>query len=236
MPKVKCRPYFEDLQNLKNGKITLFEIAETLINAGVSNQKDPKKLANSLSNRSYNDGYLKEEEFNVLEKKYKSNQNMIQMKQQEQVSYAAKVDVPDDIIEIPYWEELPENLKHPEYSFVLAQRTSIEQGWGLEAENLRIVPMVGDKMTHYWYPIFNRDILIIDISQNHISGNGVYFATSQNNTRFWIREMQVLVNNDVEFKGFAPSGNTTRVLTHRQLEDVNFKIIGKVIKNVSFRL
>lgn len=96
--------------------------------------------------------------------------------------------------------------------------------------------MVGNKMTNYWYRINDNDILIIDTSHNYIMGNGVYFATSENNTRFWVREMQILVNNDVEFKGFAPSGNTTRVVTKKQLEDVDFKIIGKVIKNVSFRL
>ena len=141
-----------------------------------------------------------------------------------------------DVIKIPYWEDLPEELKHPEYTYVLAQRTSIEQGWGLKADGLRIVPMVGDKMSNYWYPIFNGDILIVDISQDYIMGNGVYFATSKNNTRFWIREMQVLVNDDVEFKGFAHSGNTTRVLSKAQLDEVGFKVIGKVIKNVSFRL
>ena len=96
--------------------------------------------------------------------------------------------------------------------------------------------MVGDKMAHYWYPIGNNDILIVDTSQNYIRGNGVYFATSQNNSRFWIREMQVLVNDDVEFKGFSPSGETTRVLSKEELQAVDFRVIGKVIKNVSFRL
>ena len=91
-------------------------------------------------------------------------------------------------------------------------------------------------MSKYWYPINNGDILIINTAQNYIMGNGVYFATSQNNTRFWVREMQTLVNGDVEFKGFSPSGNTTRILSKPELEAADFKIIGKVIKNVSFRL
>lgn len=149
------------------------------------------------------------------------------------VAAAAKL---PDVIEIPYWDGLPEELKHPEYTHVLAQRISIEQGWGLEAENLRIVPMVGDKMTNYWYTIRANDILIIDTSYQHIAGNGVYFATSRNNTRYWIREMQVLFNDDVELKGFSPSGNTTKILTRAQLQEVDFRIIGKVVKNGSFRL
>ena len=80
------------------------------------------------------------------------------------------------------------------------------------------------------------DILIVNTKQNYIMGNGVYFATSRNNTRFWVREMQVLVNDDIEFKGFAPSGETTKTLSKQELSDVGFKIIGKIIKNVSFKL
>ncbi len=103
-------------------------------------------------------------------------------------------------------------------------------------DHLCIIPMVGDKMTRYWYPIRHGDILIVDLNQNYIMGNGVYFGTSQKNTRFWIREMQILLNQSVEFKGFAPSGDTTKVFTQSQLENVDFRLIGKVIKNVSFRL
>ena len=142
----------------------------------------------------------------------------------------------NDIVKIPYWSQLPDELKNPDFSCVTAERNVILNHWYLKPENLCIVPMVGDKMAHYWYPINNGDILIIDTEQQEIRGNGVYFATSQNNTRFWIREMQVLVNNDIEFKGFAPSGETVRVLTQEELNKVDFKIIGKVIKNVSFRL
>lgn len=142
----------------------------------------------------------------------------------------------NDIVKIPYWSQLPEELKNPDFTCVTAERKVILNHWYLQPEDLCIVPMVGDKMERYWYPINNGDILIVDLSQHHIRGNGVYFATSQNNTRFWIREMQVLVNNNIEFKGFAPSGETVRTLTQEELNKVDFKIIGKVIKNVSFRL
>lgn len=32
------------------------------------------------------------------------------------------IDVPDDVIKIPYWMNLPEELKHKEYTCVLAQQ------------------------------------------------------------------------------------------------------------------
>lgn len=141
-----------------------------------------------------------------------------------------------DRIEINYWSELPEALKNPKVVSCWFDKEIVENAWGMSAEHLCIVPMVGDKMSRYWYPIRSGDILIVDMSQDYIMGNGVYFATSRNNTRFWIREMQVLFNNSVEFKGFSPSGDTTKVISSEQLQEAGFKIIGKVIKNVSFRL
>lgn len=141
-----------------------------------------------------------------------------------------------DRIEINYWPDLPDELKNPKIVSCWFDKEIVENAWGMSAEHLCIVPMVGDKMSRYWYPIRSGDILIVDTAQDYIMGNGVYFATSRNNTRFWIREMQVLFNNDIEFKGFSPSGDTTKVIKSEQLQDAGFKIIGKVIKNVSFRL
>lgn len=222
MSKVKCKEYIDVLQNFTKGKITLTEIAQILIASGVSKQDDVKKLAGSISNRIYNDGYFSDEEKHVLNNFYKGNGSLSAVRQ--------------DRIEIYYWNQLPEELRNPKIVSVWFDKEIIENAWGMSADHLCIVPMVGDKMFNYWYPIRSGDILIIDTSQNHIMGNGVYFATSQNNTRFWVREMQVLINQDIEIKGYSPSGSTIKTFGRKQLEDVDFRLIGKVIKNVSFRL
>lgn len=141
-----------------------------------------------------------------------------------------------DRIEIGYWEGLPDNLKKSKVHSVWFDREIIENDWEMKPDCLRIIPMIGDKMTMYWYPIISGNLLIIDTAQDYIMGNGVYFATSRNNTRFWIREMQVLINDDVQIKGYAPSGETVKLFTKQQLDEADFKIIGKVIKNVGFKL
>ena len=199
------------LQKLKNCRISFTEIGKAL-DTGRAN----------ISKRANTNSILKEEEIKKIENYFNVN--------------FSKQTVNNDIVKIPYWTELPDELRNPDFTCVTAERNVILNHWYLKPENLCIVPMVGDKMAHYWYPINNGDILIIDTEQQHIRGNGVYFATSQNNTRFWVREMQVLVNNNIEFKGFAPSGETVRTLSQEELKEVDFKIIGKVIKNVSFRL
>lgn len=183
----------------------------------------------AVSGRANRNSNFPDEEIEKIEKHYH-----IKL-----ISDNVKCDIlqfPGDRIEIGYWEHLPEDLKNPNIMSVWFDREIIENAWGMKADHLCIVPMIGDKMTHYWYPIRNNDILIIDTSHNYIMGNGVYFAVSRNNTRFWIREMQVLFNNDIEFKGFSPSGDTVKVISADSLKEADFKIIGKVIKNVSFRL
>lgn len=205
------------------------------------------ELKNKIDNRLKRDVKLVEishaletsaQNFN---KKYKNQNSEVTLTDIEKVEHFFNIQLigsthTADRIEISYWKELPENLKNPKIMSVWFDREIIENAWGMSAEHLCIIPMVGDKMTHYWYPIYNNDILIVDTSQDYIMGNGVYFATSRNNTRFWIREMQILINNDVQVKGFAPSGETTKVISADTLKEADFKIIGKVIKNVSFRL
>ena len=77
MPKVKCREYLTDLQNFTKGEIPLTEIAKNLIISGVSKQQDVKKVANSISNRIYNDGYFNDDEIRILDKVYKSNEILL---------------------------------------------------------------------------------------------------------------------------------------------------------------
>lgn len=217
--KMRFNQAYETLQNLIHTDINQAELGRVL---GVSRANiNYKKQANVL---------LSDEDVKKIETYYKvpltSDTSLNNI-----LSFPA-----GDRIEINYWKDLPEDLKNPRIVSVWFDKEIIENAWGMSAEHLCIIPMIGDKMAHYWYPIRPNDILIVDTSHNYIMGNGVYFATSRNNSRFWIREMQVLINNDVEFKGFSPSGETTKIFTPQDLENVDFKLIGKVIKNVSFRL
>ena len=212
------------LQNLTNAKITQEEFGKAL-GTGRAN----------ISKRIKNGSYLTLDEIRKLEKYFKAEYFELQSFNTDEIEKYNSM-MQGDRIEIKYWNELPEELKNPKIASVWFDKEIVENAWGMNADHLCIVPMVGDKMAHFWYPIRNGDMLIVDTSQNYIMGNGVYFATSRNNTRYWIREMQNLINDDVQIKGYAPSGDTTKVFSNEELLNVNFKLIGKVIKNVSFRL
>ena len=217
---MKLKDKIQSLQNETKHKITYDIVGEAL---GITRAAVGNRILRNQELKDYEEKLL--DEF-ILENVYKNFTHK-----------NTNVSTPlIDRIEINYWEELPEELRNPKIASVWFDKEIVENAWGMSADHLCIIPMIGDKMTRYWYPIRSGDILIIDTSQDYIMGNGVYFATSQNNTRFWIREMQMLINQEIEFKGYAPSGETTKVFTKEQLDDVDFRLIGKVIKNVSFRL
>lgn len=205
------------LQNLINAKITQTDIAEAL-GTGRSN----------ISLRAKNNSHLSFEEIKKIESHFKVNLN------EQKINNS--LNNQNDIIKIPYFDWLPEELKNPKYPDVVARSHSIDD-WG-NADNLRIVAMNGDKMEHFWYRIRNKDVLLIDTNETKINnnGSGVYFATSRNNTKFWVREMTETIDDGIEFKAYAPSGVTVRVLSKEQLADADFRIIGRVIKNVSLTI
>lgn len=141
-----------------------------------------------------------------------------------------------DIIKIPYIEWLPEEMRNPKYPDVVSRSVSIDN-WG-QIESLRIVAMNGNSLENYWYKIQNKDVLLIDTSETKVNadGRGVYFATSQNNTKFWIREMTEQLDGSIEFRAYPKSEIITKVYSKQQLKEVDFRVIGKVIKNVSLKL
>lgn len=208
---------FTTLQNLIKAEINQAELGRVL---GVSRANiNYKKQANVL---------LSDEDVKKIETYYN-----ISLTDETQNKIIAEK---NDIVKIPYWSGLPDELKISDFTCVTAERNVIKNHWGLNPESLCIVPMVGDSLTNYWYPIRNGDILIVDTKVENIMGNGVYFGTSRNNSRLWIREMRIDINLNVEFRSYSPSGEEKKVYTLKELEEVDFKLIGKVIKNVSFRL
>lgn len=206
----------QELQNLIKRKITYEEVAKIL----------GKNSGNVIRNWSYRKRELQEFEIQKLDEVFcnKTSQNK------------TNNFIPDDKIEINYWSELPEELKNPKIRSVWFDKEIINNAWNMSADNLIIVPMIGDALSHYWYPIYSGDMLIVDTLQNNVLECGLYFATSQNNTRYWIREIDILANESIEFRRYSSGGKIVKTYTKQELLNVGFRIIGKVIKNVSFRL
>ena len=144
--------------------------------------------------------------------------------------------ITSDRIEIQYWPELPDKFKNPKIRSVWFDREVIENKWFVNPEKLFIIPMLGDALSTFWYRINDGDLLIIDTEHNEVIEPAIYFATSRNSSMFWIREIDILANDIIEFHRYTQGGKIVKTYNREELKNLDFQIIGQVIKNISFRI
>jgi len=144
-------------------------------------------------------------------------------------------------VDIPYWhDEKCENqkIKDKSVTSIVLDLELITHKLNCRPENLRIIAMPGEEMDGGTYPLKNGDILLIDTSQKDYSNSGVYFVTTQNNKMVFVRRLLELmygsISSSVDNPIYAPQVNKT--LSQKQLEEIDFKIIGRVIKNLSLKI
>ena len=149
-------------------------------------------------------------------------------------------DLSGRFVDIPYWhDEKCENqkIKDKSVTSIVLDLELITHKLNCKPENLRIIAMPGEEMDGGTYPLKNGDILLIDTSQKDYSNSGVYFVTTQNNKMVFVRRLLELmygsISSSVDNPIYAPQVNKT--LSQKQLEEIDFKIIGRVIKNLSLK-
>ena len=150
-------------------------------------------------------------------------------------------DLSGRFVNIPYWhDEKCENdkIKDKLVTSIVLDLELVVHKLNCEPENLRIIAMPGEEMDGGTYPLKNGDILLIDTSQTDYSNSGVYFVTTQNNKMVFVRRLLELmygsISSSVDNPIYAPQVNKT--LTQKQLTEIDFKIVGRVIKNLSLKI
>lgn len=226
-----------NLQNLTNGEITYQKIADAL----------GRKLS-TISTRKNNGSQVKFDELKKLEKYFdvvltdssiKTAQLINEIENKNRTNFKHSSFYFPDRIEIGYYKYLPDNLKNNRVSSLWFDREIIENIWNVKSDSLVIITMLGDNLSSYKnndYPIKNKDILIVDCSQTNIMVRGVYFATSRQNSRFWVREMELKLNDSIDFYSYTPNGKIVKSYSKEELNNADFRIVGKVIKNISFKM
>lgn len=142
---------------------------------------------------------------------------------------------------INYWHHencVNDKIKDSEITSIVLDLELIINKLGCKPENLRIIAMPGEEMDGGSYPLKNGDILLIDISQRDLSNSGVYFVTTKNNQMVFVRRLLELmfdsISSSVDNPVYAPQVNKT--LSPKQLEEMDFRVIGRVIKNMSLKI
>lgn len=184
-----------------------------------------KPSANALSNRYFNDGNLKYEEMLILEQAFKINSQLDKN----------STNTIRDMVEIQYWDEVPEvsyKVRNPLVTSLWLDRELITNIWKRDIKNLRIISMPGDKMDGGDYPLRTGDILLIDISKRDITESGIFFFSTNNNQNLFVNTINVRLDGSVAMT-FNNKKYEQKTPTMQQLKDIDFKVIGRMVKNLS---
>lgn len=147
-----------------------------------------------------------------------------------------KEETKEKFVVIPYWNEVEkhqEKVKNPCFTEFLLDVQKLINIYGRSADGLKIIAMTGDEMDGGATPIKNNDILIIDTKVNNTSSSGIYFYIT--NKSVFVRRIAEIEGKGLYFSVDNPLYtdvlNDTK--TYKELEEVGFKVIGKVIGNES---
>jgi len=139
-----------------------------------------------------------------------------------------------DSVEIVYYENptLDKTIKNPLITSLWLDSELVHNVWKKDEANLRTIKMPGDVMNGGESPIRNLDMLIIDLLSTDILSSGIYAYTTNDDNLIFINGIKQKVDGSVKFYYW----NKTYSETDYKLEDlrkINFKVIGRVIKNMT---
>lgn len=149
-----------------------------------------------------------------------------------------------DVFAIPYWEgccECSDKLKRDDFSD-LKLDIELIKSWNVKPGDLRIIAMPGEEMNGGEMPIANKDLLVIDINRNNPYESGVFFVTSHNCQRVYVRRLMETLNEKGQSVVFSTVDNEIykkaieRSWTKEMRIEADIKIIGRVITNATFTI
>lgn len=140
--------------------------------------------------------------------------------------------------ELPYLEiEGLQNqrMKNNLITTLWLDRELIENDWKKNYKNLRVTKMLGDKMDGGTHPLKNNNTLLVDMSETDPINSGIYVYTTENEDKklVFISGISIQANGDIKFYFTSPKTYQDKIISTKELEKVNFSIIGRVIKNLS---
>lgn len=143
----------------------------------------------------------------------------------------------EECFDIKYWEELPENLKRAKVHSVHTDREIIENDWQLKHENIRVIPMKGNSLQNYWYPMRHNHILAFDITNKDLNNDGVFVFTTNNGENIYIRKLNLLFDGNINIVDYTnPEPVIVKTVSPERAKEVDMQIIGRVFKNISLRI
>ena len=211
------RRKFKDLINhvrlLKGENIPYREFAQAL-----------SIQTSAVNQRLARDAYISDPEINIIREYFKIEGDLL--------ANSSKT------VEINYYEnpKLTSSIRNPMVEAFDLDLNLVKNIWHLEPENLRIIAMPGNKMENNptnLIHIKNRDILLMDVSLRDINMSGVYAYETLGGTCFQVSNVAVMLNGNIRFY-YANPLYADEVRTEQDLRNLDFRVVGRIIKNLSF--
>lgn len=139
-----------------------------------------------------------------------------------------------DSVEIVYYENshLDKTIKNPLITSLWLDRELVRDIWKKDETKLRTIKMPGDVMNGGERPIKNQDMLVIDLSSTDVLSSGIYAYTTNDDNLIFINGIKQKVDGSVKFYYWNKTYNEV-VYKLEDLQKINFKVIGRVIMNMT---
>lgn len=141
--------------------------------------------------------------------------------------------------EIQYIEDLDnynKPVRNPFVTEVIMDAQIIVYKWRCNIEDLRIISMFDDSMDGGEYAIKNGDILIVDTSVKTVTVSGLYLFIINNNELYIRRIIDTFRNSYI----FSAKKNDYKIFeeekTFEDLKNANFRILGRVVTDISYTI
>lgn len=206
------------------------KLEEGIIKAGINNAEAARilnKAPSTIGTRIKNGSELTVAEMVLLEN---ATGKSLYRDLRETIKYNSEY----DLVTIPYLEI--EDFDTLKFKVSMVQervqfdREIIEHYWNRIPENLRWFPMLGNTMNFGEYPLANNDVLIIDISSVDTLKAGIYVYTTKGG--IFINGISKLKNGNVQFI-YTNQSYETETYTPQELKEMEFKLRGRMVKNLS---
>lgn len=140
----------------------------------------------------------------------------------------------EEAVEIKYYENpnLVSSISNNRGLSLWLDGILVRNIWKKNEKDLRIIQMTGDCMDGSDTPIKNQDMLIIDISANNIMSSGIYAYTTRDDNFIFINGLKQNIDGSVNFYYWNKNYEET-LYNLADLKKIDFKVIGRVIKNMS---
>lgn len=168
-----------------------------------------------------------------------------ELKSSEKKALAEYFNVPYDLfelenqsaLEIKYYQnpKIQKLIENPLITSMWIDYELFVNVWRKKPNDIKIITMVGDKMQGKpsVQSIKNGDVMFIDTTMTDINNGGIYAYETLNGTKLAISHISVMLNGNIRFY-YTNDIYEDEIRTPQELKELDFNVIGRVIKNASF--